>query len=375
MSASALNKDAAIASVTLAPDQSVPLSFERLSLSKVRIPKTVTRRQVHYPVPATSLAEGFDNIEAPVPTLMTSGNCHVAPVPTQVDDLVMKVKCESSVLSSECRAPNRNLGEIGSLQENLSHSSHTPNGTSDEPTNVLTSISTNNGVDSSTIVIGEDVTGCVVVNLQGNMVVQEHPSTQAPSGSYLVDEQLLVQVTQEQEPENTQSNEPSNTSRMLDGNPSCGKGNKDDSIFNAAPRKDMSHKHREEKNVTSLNNKFSDGAKTKNQSNFESRWNFHKVFVKSECPLITKASPEDIMVEGENESEDIGRPRRKSARKARLRWKNTHDVDNIGKIGVKRSKCMHFLSRDKRGNKTEKPMVSTFLEIFVISVCIFPLFP
>ncbi|XP_042214553.1 uncharacterized protein LOC121861076 [Homarus americanus] len=353
ITASALDKNATIASVTLAHGQPVPLAFERLSLPKVRLHKTIARRSVHIPLSTTSLPEGLDNIESPVATLVSTNNCHVSPISTHVNNLVIKGKCESSGHSPECRVPGRTAGEGGCLQGNLNHSSHTPEGSVNETSSVLTSITSSGRVESNAIVLGEDMAGCVVVDLQCNMVVQEHPTVQAPPEPYLVDEQLLVQVTQEQEPGHTQTSEPTNNSIIYDGGAAYVKEPKDKSIFDVA-KKNSSRRLEEKKCESKVNGKCSDGVKT--QSNFESRWNFREVLVKSECPLITEASQDAITQKDESETEDFARPRRKSAKKARLRWKNIHDVDNIGKISIKRPRHSHFLPREKHVNKIENPL-------------------
>nr|XP_045612477.1 uncharacterized protein LOC123767055 [Procambarus clarkii] len=350
---STLQKNTAAANTALAHGQPVPLTFEQLSFPKVKISKSIARRPVHIPVQSTSLAEGFNNTESPVPALVTASNCLVTSISSQVDNLVvMKAKCEPLGLSSECKVPSKG----GCLQRILNHSSNNSEGSAHETDNVLATINTNSGVDSNTIVIREDMAGCMVMNLEGNMVVQEHPSAQAPAEPYLVDEQLLVQVTQEHEPERAHTSDSTNNSRILHGSISYVKGTTERSIFDDDIRKNLSRKPEDKKIKINVNTKFNFGSKIQNQSNFESRWNFHASLAKSECPLVIKASQDDLKLEDESEAENFGRPRRKSAKKARLKWKNIHDVDNIGKIGMKKTRHLHFLSRNKHLNKIENPM-------------------
>lgn len=348
-----LTVTSAVENVSMPVEQTLPVSLDRLSLPRVKAPKSTVRKSIQIPLTESSLEEDLESVQTPLPSLMSSGLCHVSAMPSQMGGHGCeseKMKCATP--ESHFKVPERQMDKSDGLGRGLSSAD---GGCEDEPGGVLTALGGGGSVDSSTIVIGEGMTGCVVVDLQGNMVVQEHSADQTSAGPYLVEEQLLVQVTQEAQ---HQQAELANNTRVYAGGPQYIRGNAVDPIFSDLQRKGVNKKQ-------VMDKKEEIAAKTnckalQSQPNFESRWNFREVLVKPECPLISlgEIPEEEFLGEEDSENEEQGRPRRKSAKKARLRWKNIHEVDDIGKLKTKKPKRLQMQPREKGNCMLEKVMPS-----------------
>ncbi|KAK8752425.1 hypothetical protein OTU49_005544 [Cherax quadricarinatus] len=354
--ASSLDKDAAVAGMSLVSAQPVPVTFEQLPLSKVKISKAVSKRPVHVPLPSASVANGFDNNDSSIPTLLTSSSCHITPVNSQINSLVTKTECEPLELSSDCRSPSDNRP---------SNSAQSPDESIPKTTDVLTSVNTSKEADSSSIIVGEEVARCVVVDLQGNMVAQEHASVQAPAVPCIVDEQLLVEATHDHQPRHTRTSDSTNNSRTCDESNSCVKGNKNISFYVEGAENKVSRKPEKKKCKNNMNSKFNSSKMT---SHSDFRWDVDEDIVKSEYTLVSEPEQEDLTVKSECEVLNFVRARRKSANKARLKWKKIHEVDTIGKFGRKRKMHLNILPRKKHASEADDPLESIVNEAVVLDL-------
>ncbi|KAG0695765.1 hypothetical protein GWK47_026790 [Chionoecetes opilio] len=178
------------------------------------------------------------------------------------------------------------------------------------------------GQAGGTLVLGgEDLPRCVVVDLQGNVVMQETPSphpTAPPAPPYLVDQPILVQVG----PGASQTH--SGGSSVVGGPSGSGHGK-------GAARKEGGG--------------GGEGARprghpSRGKAEFEPRWSFREMVVKEErLPQARPALKEECAGE-ESEGEEAGRPRRKSAKQARQKWKSIVEVEG-GRGGVGRARRSH----------------------------------
>ncbi|XP_045124882.1 uncharacterized protein LOC123512529 isoform X2 [Portunus trituberculatus] len=181
------------------------------------------------------------------------------------------------------------------------------------------------GQTEGALVLGsEDLPRCVVVDLQGNVVVQETPPPPPPHSTttptpYLVDQPILVQVGPDMARQGTQTHSNGGLDGALDGThckPPTAKNGVDGS---SSPR---------------VAEQTSGGRKVE----FGPRWSFKEVEVKEEHGAKdTNASEESTG--GESDAE-AGRPRRKSAKRARQRWKTIGEVEG-GRAGVGRVRRHH----------------------------------
>uniref|UniRef100_A0A0P4W0C1 Uncharacterized protein n=1 Tax=Scylla olivacea TaxID=85551 RepID=A0A0P4W0C1_SCYOL len=179
------------------------------------------------------------------------------------------------------------------------------------------------GQTEGALVLGsEDLPRCVVVDLQGNVVVQETsppPHTTATPTPYLVDQPILVQVGPDVARQGSQTHTNGALGAALDGThskPPTGKNGMDGG------------------NNLRVAEQTSGGRKAE----FGPRWSFKEVEVKEErVAKDTNASEESA---GEESEVEAGRPRRKSAKRARQRWKTIGEVEG-GRAGVGRVRRPH----------------------------------
>ena len=185
------------------------------------------------------------------------------------------------------------------------------------------------GQGGGTLVLGgDDMARCVVLDLQGNVVVQETPTTRSPApplSPYLVEQPILVQV-----------------------------GAGEATHTKGGVRKEGGE----------------GGARPGKKVKFESRWSFREVEVKESSHIhIHHPPPMDEEVE-ESEGEEASRPRRKSAKRARQRWKSISEVEG-GRGGAVRGRRTHpALPRSKTQLKGEVSLREEWIVCIMIMMII-----
>ncbi|KAK4307698.1 hypothetical protein Pmani_020544 [Petrolisthes manimaculis] len=303
-------------------------------------------------MPATSHSEAFVGVGSQVPGLIATG-CHVTPIPTPM-----------STQAGKLRADRVQEASLGSHSHTTQESEVTPGGT---------------------LVLGE-VPGCVVVDLQGNVVVQEPAS--ATSTQYLVDQPIVVRLNHT----NSHSNVPtshsethvshmnslavSNTSHsdIHISHPtthttthfSSHNSSHSNSHINSSSHMSnylgtdgaLSHTHHNEKESyrdegretvstsTATTTRSKSTNKVKVEVDIEPKWIVRPVLTNSEVDS--------------GEGEDGDRPRRSSAKKARQRWKTLHEDGGAVRVGTRRTKRLNNPPRKKppvRPQCTEKEKV------------------
>ncbi|XP_050696268.1 uncharacterized protein LOC126985439 isoform X2 [Eriocheir sinensis] len=179
------------------------------------------------------------------------------------------------------------------------------------------------GEGGALVLGGDDLPQCVVLDLQGNVVVQEPPpphtpapphQSAPPAPPYLVDQPILVQVGH------------GATQTRAGGGAG---GNILGSYTEIAQGKRGVER---ESQVGGGSIKLTNGV---TKAEFEPRWSFRGMEVKVDqipsAPLPPPPPPppteDSAGEEEEDHGEEMGRPRRKSAKRARQRWKSISEVE------------------------------------------------
>ncbi|KAK3858340.1 hypothetical protein Pcinc_035466 [Petrolisthes cinctipes] len=312
-------------------------------------------------MPATSHSEAFVGVGSQVPGLIATG-CHVTPIPAPI-----------STQAGKPRGDRVREASLGSHSHTTQESEVAPGGT---------------------LVLGE-VPGCVVVDLQGNVVVQE--PTSATSTQYLVDQPIVVRLNHTNSHSNvstahTNSNTSHSESHVSHINSLAVSNTSHSDIHISHPNThttthlsshssshsnshissshmsdylgtdgDLSHtQHKEKEGYRDEGRETTSTAAAATTTRSKST---NKVKVEMDIdpkwivrPVLTNTCEMDS-----GEGEDGGdRPRRSSAKKARQRWKTLHEDGGAVRVGARRTKRLNNPPRKKptvRPECTEKEKV------------------
>lgn len=236
-------------------------------------------------------------------------------------DIALKNKCPSGEPLMDCKV----IGEGGKGKtrkvtlENAS-SSQAVDLNSDIPLDGLLPTVGNRGEPGS-IVIGEPVQGCVMVDLPES-VVKEGTSVQVQSVPYLIDQQVLVQVSGEESRIEVQAPRASDLVSVYVKS-GQGSGSSVADIRNSLEVASNRCLPVEQPNS-------SDSSHVK-PGLIESRFVFQDLS-RDEFPTLSLSEgsqKENFDIKLENEDDSLQLPRRKSARRARLKWKSLEEEDNV----------------------------------------------
>ncbi|XP_068243110.1 uncharacterized protein [Palaemon carinicauda] len=208
--------------------------------------------------------------------------------------------------------------------------------------------------EPSSIVIGEPVEGCMMVDLPGSMV-KGGTSVQVQSVPYLIDQQVLVQVSGEQRIEAETSGAADLVSVYVKSRHSTSGAAASDGSNPLDTTSDR---------CTSVEQPNGSDLGHRKPGLIESRFVFQELS-RDEYPTISLSEgsqKENFGIKLENEDDSLQMPRRKSARKARLKWKSLEEEDHvIKKINCLKKRKHYPLSSSDRGRtlnsmKVEVPL-------------------